>query len=74
VREALLRLVSSMKFWTALLGLLGILGAKYGFDVDENTYWTIVGIVGLLLAGQAATDHGKAAAQVHADSDTDGAA
>lgn len=68
MKEALQRLLSSMKFWTAVLGLLGTLAAKYGFDVDERMYWTIVGIVGLLLVGQAATDHGKAAAQAHAAS------
>jgi hypothetical protein len=62
MKEALLRLVSSMKFWTLILGLLVSLGAKYGFEVDPEVYWAIVGLFGFLLGAQGLTDQGKTAA------------
>lgn len=64
MKVALLRLLSSMKFWTAVLGVLTALGAKYGLEVDPETYWTIVGFFSLLLGGQALQDHGKAKAEI----------
>ncbi len=56
---ALKRLISSMKFWTFILTLLTALGAKYGFNVDASTFWSIVGLGGTLLGVQGATDWGK---------------
>lgn len=65
MKDALLRLIASMKFWTAMLGLVTALAARYGFSVDPEVYWTIVGIFGALLGGQALTDHGKEAAKAN---------
>ncbi len=56
-----------MKFWTAVLGILSAIGAKYGFRVDPEVYWSIVGIFGLLIGAQGLTDHGKEAAKITAD-------
>jgi hypothetical protein len=64
MKTALLRLLSSMKFWTLLLGLVTSLGARYGFDVDPEVYWSIVGLTGLLLGAQGLTDHGKSKAEI----------
>lgn len=64
MKTALLRVFSSMKTWTLLLALLTSQGAKYGLDVDEKTYWTIVGLFGLLLGVQGLNDHGKAKAEI----------
>jgi hypothetical protein len=69
MKEALLRLAGSMKFWTLVLTLLGCLAAKYGFEVDAETYWSIVGLGTALLIGQGLTDQGKAAAQVHTEAE-----
>jgi len=66
MKDALLRLISSMKFWTAVLGIVTALGAKYGLKVDADLYWSIVGMFGVLLGAQGLTDHGKVAAQITA--------
>jgi hypothetical protein len=66
MKEAITRLLSSMKFWTMVLGVVTSLGAKYGFNVDTNVYWSIVGLFGFLLGAQGLTDHGKEAAKITA--------
>lgn len=63
MKDALLRLASSMKFWTLLLGIVSALSAKYGLQVDPEVYWSIVGLFGLLLGAQGLQDHGKEAAK-----------
>lgn len=64
IKPPLVRLVSSLKFWTFLLGVVTTQAAKYGIEVDPETYWTLVGFFGLLLGSQAATDLGKAKAEI----------
>lgn len=64
MKTALLRLLSSMKFWTLLLGIVTSLGAKYGLEVDPEVYWSIVGLFGLLIGAQGLNDHGKAKAEI----------
>lgn len=71
MKDALLRIVGSMKFWTAVVGLGAFLLAKYGVQVDNETRLAILGFFGVLIGGQALTDHGKAAAQIHARSMND---
>ncbi len=66
MKAALIRLVSSMKFWTFVLGLLTALGARYGIKVDAEIYWSIVGLTAVLIGAQGATDAGRAAAEVNA--------
>ena len=66
MKDAIIRLLSSMKFWTAVLGLLTAIGAKAGFNVDPEVYWAIVGVVTVLILGQGLTDHGKEAAKITA--------
>lgn len=64
MKNAIIRLLSSTKFWTAILGIVSALGARYGFQVDPEVYWSIVGIFGLLIGAQGLTDHGKEAARI----------
>ncbi len=64
MKDALVRLFSSAKFWTMLIGLAVTLGARYGFQVDADVMWMIAGLVGILLGAQGLTDHGKSAAMV----------
>lgn len=64
MKDAIIRLVSSMKVWTAVLGLLTAVGAKYGLNVDPEVYWAIVGVITALILGQGLTDHGKEAAKI----------
>lgn len=66
MKDAILRLLSSMKFWTVVLGVLTSIGAKYGFKVDQDMFWAIVGLFGLLLGTQGLQDHGKEAAKAKA--------
>lgn len=70
MKEALFRLVSSMKFWTVILGLSTAVGAKFGLKVDPDIYWSIVGLFGLLIGAQGLTDHGKEAAKITAAATT----
>lgn len=57
--EAWKDLLGSKKFWTAILAVLTLLGAKKGLDVDQQTFWAIAGIYISLLGAQGLTDHGK---------------
>lgn len=66
MKNALIRLVSSMKTWTLILGLTATFLAKYGVHVDDSTAQMIASGFALLLGAQAITDHGKAAALIHA--------
>jgi len=63
-KAPLVRMLSSLKFWTVLLGIASSQAAKHGFEVDEATYWTIVGFFGLLLGAQGLQYHGKEAAKM----------
>lgn len=66
MKDALIRLASSMKFWTAVIALIAVFAAKYGFQVsDEMT--ALVGVIfSVLLGGQGLADHGKSAAEINA--------
>lgn len=66
MKDAIIRLVSSMKVWTAIFGLITAIGIKAGFNVDPDVYWSIVGVVTALILGQGLTDHGKEAAKITA--------
>lgn len=66
MKDAIIRLLSSMKFWTTILGVVTALGAKYGFKVDPDVYWSIIGLFGLLVGAQGLTDNGKEAAKITA--------
>jgi hypothetical protein len=62
MKNALVRLLSSMKFWTMVAGLLTTLGAKYGFEVEQSTVLMIGTMFAILLGTQGLADIGKAAA------------
>lgn len=66
MKDAIVRLFSSMKFWTAVLGLITAIGAKVGFNVDPDVFWAIIGVVTSVILGQGLTDHGKEAAKITA--------
>lgn len=73
MKDALRRLLSSMKTWTLLIGLTATFLAKYGIHVDDQTAQYIAGGFALLLGMQGVTDHGKAAAQITADANREAA-
>jgi hypothetical protein len=70
MKDALIRLFSSMKFWTAVLGLITAIGVKAGFNVDPEVFWAIVGVITAVILGQGLTDHGKEAAKITAAAGT----
>lgn len=68
IKAPLCRQLSSQKFWTAVIGTASTYLAKKGIVLDPGMAPYVAGFFALLLAGQAANDHGKAAAQIHANS------
>lgn len=53
-------LVGSKKVLTAILGALTVIGAKVGLTVDDETFWAIATVFGILIASQGLADLGKA--------------
>lgn len=79
MKEALAKLFSSAKVWTAILGMLATAGAsllaRYGLELSTEAIQqiaiTVAGFFGILLGAQGLADHGKAAAQLTAQSATE---
>jgi len=77
MKEALLRMLSSMKVWTAIIGGLVTAGgswlAKHQLEVSDTAIQqfaaTCALIVGILIHAQGKADAGKVAAQITADAD-----
>lgn len=66
MKDALTRLLSSAKFWTAIIALISVFAAKYGFEISDQMTTLMSVIFAVLLGGQGLTDHGKAAALINA--------
>ena len=72
MKDAFRRLLSSMKFWTLILGVVATVGAslfaKYGLELSDSTVAKIAELLalgfGVLLGAQGATDLGKARTKV----------
>jgi len=70
MKNALSRLLSSAKFWTAILGMIATAGAslfaRYGLEASTEAIQQLAGtmalIVSVLLHAQGQTDAGKNAA------------
>lgn len=69
MRAVLVRMLTSLKFWTTMFGIAATYLAKKGVILDPEMAQYVAGFFGLLLAGQAATDHGKAKAEIEAKRD-----
>ena len=65
MKDALVRIFSSAKVWTALIAVAVVAGLV-SLDVSDK----LVGLVGAIFValqlGQAANDHGKGAAEINA--------
>ena len=59
--EAIIGLLSSKKFWSAIVGVVAVLVGKIGWNVSEDVLWQITAIIATLLGAQGAADWGKAA-------------
>ena len=59
--EAIKGLLSSKKFWSAIVGVVAVLVGKIGWNVSEDVLWQITAIIATLLGAQGAADWGKAA-------------
>lgn len=76
MREALLKLFSSAKTWTAFLGMIATAGAsllaRYGLELSDEAIQqiaiTISGLFATLLVTQGLADHGKEQAKIQAAS------
>lgn len=60
------RFLTSLKFWTVILGLTATGLAKHGIVLPPDMASIIAAGFGILLAAQGAADHGKAAALINA--------
>lgn len=65
MKQAIADLLSSKKFITAIVALIVTAAARKGFDVDPEMCAAILGVFAVLIGAQGATDHGKAAAELH---------
>ena len=65
MKDAFVRLLSSAKFWTAIIALISVFTAKYGFEISNEMTALMGAIFAVLLGGQGLTDHGKAAALIN---------
>jgi hypothetical protein len=68
MKEAVLGLLSSKKFITAIVALVVTGAAKYGFDVDAEVCAAVLGLFAVLIGAQGAADNGKEAARLHVES------
>jgi hypothetical protein len=48
-----------MKVWTAIIALVTVFAARYGFEISEQMTALVATIFAVLLAGQGAADFGK---------------
>lgn len=69
LKPPFVRLLSSMKFWTTVIGLTAAWLAKRGIVLPADMADEIALGFALLLGGQAATDVGKAKAELVAKGD-----
>jgi hypothetical protein len=65
MKDAIVRMLSSAKFWTAIIALISVFAAKYGFEISTEMTGLMAAIFAVLLGGQGLTDHGKAAALIN---------
>ena len=59
-----IRALTSLKMWTVIIGSITTWLSARGVILSPDVAQYIAGFFGVLLLGQAATDHGKAAAQI----------
>lgn len=57
--EAVKGLFGSKKFLTTLTGIIAVLVAKIGWNLDEEIIWQIVCLVSACVTGQGLADLGK---------------
>lgn len=66
LKMPLCRMLSSLKFWTVIVGTLSTYLAKKDIVLDPEMAKYVAGFFALLLAGQGLQDHGKERAKVEA--------
>jgi hypothetical protein len=59
-------LLGSKKFVAMIVGVISMLVAKIGWDVDDETITKVVALVASYVVGQGIADNGKEAAKVKA--------
>lgn len=63
MKDAFTRLLSSAKFWTAVIALAAVFAARYGLEISEEMTALVAAIFAVLLGAQGAADAGKEAAK-----------
>lgn len=71
MKDALIGMLSSKKglvmLACGLMILMTPIAAKVGYEIDEKQLLEFLGIAATYLVGQGIADHGKAAAEIHAE-------
>ncbi len=70
MKDAIAGLLGSKKFVSFVTGVVGILLARWGLELDEATVAAMFGVLAVLLGAQGAADHGKEAAKIAATTTT----
>jgi len=65
--QKLRELLGSKKVISAIVAVVTVIAAKYGFRVDTETIIGLITLFGILIGAQGATDFGKEAAKIQAD-------
>jgi hypothetical protein len=66
VKQAIIDLLASKKFITALVGVAVMVGAKLGLNLDPELLIAIASLFAVLVGAQGAADAGKERAKIEA--------
>ena len=58
-KEAMKALLTSKKFLTTIAGVIIVLSAKIGWQIDDEVIWQVVVLIGACVTGQGMADMGK---------------
>lgn len=61
-------LFSSQKFLAMLVGVLGVLVGKIGWDISDATLWQVVTLVASFITGKGLADFAKEKAKIESGS------
>jgi hypothetical protein len=67
--QVLKDLFASKKFLGLLVGVLGVLVGKIGWEISDDTLWQLVALVASFITGQGIADFGKSKALIESNAE-----
>lgn len=64
MKDVFKRLLTSLKFWETIAGVVSLLATEFFPDVDDKVIYGIIGLFASLIGGQGLADLGKEKAKV----------